>query len=545
MRLFAALAVVALACTHLACSEAPETDKTFRFVNRGEVKTLDPNRMSWMQDIRVGYGLWEGLYALDPATLEAVPGAAEKIDLSPDQTTYTFTMRSNGKWSNGEAVTSGDFVFAWRRMLEQPGDYTYLLHYIVGAAEYEAAYRADPASADFAKVGIKAPSPGQLIVTLKHPVGFWPDICAFPPTWPLHQKSMQPFREEAAGGRVSYKGEFTRAGNLVSNGPYRLARWEPKQGIRLEANAYYWNRAAVKMPAVEVLPSEDPQAGFLKYNAGQAHWLAEVLGHVAADMKQQKRDDLHVFPGFGTYFYSINCEDTLSDGRPNPLRDVRVRKALAMALDKKPVVENITRIGEPVALHYIPPGVFAGYNSPAGQPFDLERARALLADAGYPNGQGFPRMSILFDTAGQHGDVAEYVRRNWERNLNIHFELEGQENKTMSERLKFKKYFVSRASWIGDYNDPSTFTDKYRSTSENNDAGWKNPRFDALCDQAAVERDPVRRMQLFAEAEALLLDEVPIIPVYHYVNAYMFRGNVKGIPLHPRNMVMLHAISVE
>ena len=213
----------------------------FTFINRGEIGTLDPNRMSWVQDIRVGYALWEGLYALDPKTLAPVPGAAGRIDISPDQRTYTFHLRDNAGWSDGDRLKSSDFAFAWRRMLEQPGDYTYLFHAIRGAREYQQAFaqaRKDKTSPpSFASVGIETPDDQTLRVELNHPVAYFPDLCAFTPFWPLHEPSMRPFYDKLAG---SYERKFTLPPHLVTNGPYRLASWTFREKLRLEANEHYW-----------------------------------------------------------------------------------------------------------------------------------------------------------------------------------------------------------------------------------------------------------------------------------------------------------------
>lgn len=517
----------------------------FTFINRGDNKSLDPNTMSWLQDIRLAYALWEGLYTLDPVTLQPIPGCADPIEISADRTVYTFHIRPTARWSNGDAVTSADFTFAWRRMLEHPGDYTYLLLYIRGARVYEEDFSKN-AAPDFGAVGIRAPDPRTLVVTLEHPVTFFPSLCAFPAFFPLNQRSMQPFAEtDKQTGQTNYNQRFTRPPALQTNGPYQMIEWSFKRRIRLRANPYYWDAARVKSRIVDQIYSDDALPAYLQYNDGQIDWLSEVSGELAAELKQQGRRDLHVFPGFGTYFYSINCQPKLANGQPNPLADVRVRRALALSIDKNPIVETVTRMGEPVADTYIPRAIFPDYPSPQGQPYDLPQARKLLADAGYPDGKGFPSLTLLINLEGQHGQIAQLVQHQWRTNLHIDLSLESVELKILGQRLHAKDYAIARASWIGDYDDPSTFTDKYLSDSDNNDSGWLSPKYDAFCHDAAYETDPARRLKLLSQAEALLLDEAPIIPVYDYVNVYMFRDNVHGIATNPRNMVMFNAIGVE
>ncbi len=517
----------------------------FTFINRGEIGTLDPNRMSWVQDIRVGYALWEGLYTLEPQTLKPIPGSADRIDISPDKKTYTFHIRENARWSNGDPLTSHDFVFAWRRMLEQPGDYTYLFHAIRGARSYQEAFaqsrKTGGVSPDIASVGIVAVDAKTLRVELEHPVAYFPDLCAFTPFWPLHQKSMEKFRDEATG---AYSKGFTLPPHLVTNGPYRLESWTFREKLRLVANEHYWDRENVRSKSIDVLIGPDAMWAFLKYDSGAADWLSDAAGAIGAELFTQGRSDLHISPGFGTYLYKLNCSPTLPDGTKNPLADARVRRALSLAIDRTGIVKTITRLGERTASTFVPPGVFPGYQSPRGVELNVEEARRLLAEAGYPQGKGFPHIKITYNSEFHHGDVAQYVRRQWLETLGIDVGLEPLEIKVFRQKLHTTQYAIARASWTGDYNDVSTFLDCYRSDSDNNDTRWGNPTYDRLMDEAAMEPDQQRRLELFRQCEQILMDEQPIIPLYHDVLAYLFRDNVKGLYMHPRNMVMYKTIEV-
>jgi oligopeptide transport system substrate-binding protein len=510
------------------------------FVNRGDVGTLDPNRMSWLQDIRIGYALWEGLYALDPETLEPIPGAAEKIEISDDKLTYTFHLRENGKWSNGDPVTTDNFIFAWKRMLEEPGDYTYLLYYISGARAYSEGFAKDPKSVKWETVAVRSPDPRTLIVKLDNPTPFFNDICAFPPTFPLNQKSMEPFkRTDSVSGRVSYDAGFTQPPNLVTNGPYMLTRWQLKVGQTLTKNPHYWDAANVLSDTIESRNYDDPLLAFQKYEQGEIDWLADTTGDIAAQLRDQGRKDVKVFPALGTYFYTFNCSPQLPGGRKNPFADSRVRQALAMAIDKRPIVRNVTKLGEEITSLYVPPG-FKGYTRPTGLAYNVAKAKALLAAAGYPDGKGFPPVKVTFNTEfNDHKLIAEIVSRQWNRNLGINVELDGVEIKQFQTRLHAKDYDVARASWFADYNDVSTFTDKYYSDSLNNDAGWKNADYDRLLHQAEKEMDAQKRLSLLSQAEQILVNDAPIIPMYHYVNKFVIRDYVKGVWLNPRNETIL------
>jgi len=523
----------------------------FSYIDRGEVGTLDPNRMSWTQDIRVGYALWEGLYTLDPVTLDAIPGCAFPIDISPDKTVYTFHIRPEAKWSNGLPVLAGDFIFAWRRMLEEPGDYTYLLHYIKGAKDFEDAFAADEPGkpADFSKVEAIEIDPKTLRVTLLHPVAFFPDICAFPPCFPLNRESMKdyldvPTVKKSGAVHENYKKTFTHPGALVTNGAYMLKDWQFHRRMRFEANPFYWDRANVKSKVIDKISSDDLSWSYEMFASGGVDWITDLSGDTASELFARHDPDLHVFPAFGTYFYSFNCNQKLNDGKPNPFSDVRVRQAFCLAVNKHTIVD-ITRLGEVPSNNYIPVGAFTGYPSPAGLSMDVARAQSLMAAAGYPGGKGFPQTSLLFNNESNHAQIAQSVRNQWLANLGVDVRLEGMEIKVYQNKLHNKDYAVGRASWFGDYNDPSTFTDKYKKDSGNNDSNWLNDEYESLCAKADVEPDAMKRLAIFARAEQILLDEAPILPLFTYVNAYVFRDKqVKGLPLNIRSMEMYKSIQV-
>ncbi|HTW94603.1 MAG TPA: peptide ABC transporter substrate-binding protein [Tepidisphaeraceae bacterium] len=546
------LALIVLVIATLVWSAGPNGPPAdFSFINRGDHKTLDLNQMSWLQDIRVAYALWEGLYTCDPVTLRPVPGVANRIDVDKSGTVYTFHLRDNARWSNGAPVTAGDFLFAWRRELEEPAEYSYLHYYIKGAKDYQTAYTAWMAGTgpkpDFSSVGEKALDSHTFQVTLGKPIPFFKALCAFPAFFPQYEPCMARYARSDDHGRVtSYDEAFTRPPNLVSNGPYYLAEWSFKRRLRMVANPNYWNRGAVKSHIIDEIFIDDPLAEFRAYDSGEVDWLSDVPGSLVGDMLDEGgRPDLHIFPSFGTYFYTFNCQPKLPDGRINPLADVRVRRALTMAIDKEPIVKNVTRAGQPITNDYIPPGVFPGYVSPPGIAMNVAEAQKLLAEAGYPGGRGFPPLSLLFNTEADHAQIAEIIHRQWQQNLGIDVHMDGVEVKVFADRFNKKDFEIARASWYGDYPDPSTFTDKWRSDSDNNEAGWQNAQYDRLCDLATFDRDPAKRLKYFAQAEKILLDNAVILPLFNYVNVYMFRSNVHGLPLDSRLMVMFQSVQVQ
>jgi oligopeptide transport system substrate-binding protein len=383
-------------------------------------------------------------------------------------------------------------------------------------------------------------------VTLKHPVPFFPSLCAFPPFFPMYEPAMRQFgTTNPKTGQTTYDLVFTRPPNLVTNGPYRMAEWTFKRRVRLIASDFYWDRANVKSRVIDQVYDDEPLAAFRLYEQGDVDWLADIDPEIAAGILHKGgRSDLRIFPAFGTYYYEFNCQPKLLDGSDNPLADARVRRALSMAIDKGAIVRDVGRLNQPITSDFIPPGVFPGYKTPPGLPYDVQKARELLAEAGYPGGRGLRRLSILFNTESTHGDIATMIHRQWQQQLGVDVDLEGVEVKVFGERVHTHDFMISRAGWYGDYYDPSTFTDKYVSNGDNNNAGWSNKYYDRLLGEAELEIDPQKRLGILSEAENILLNDAPIVPLYTYVGAYMFRDNVRGIPLDAQQMEMFKAAEV-
>ena len=537
-------------------SDGRQTRADFAYVLKGDHVTLDLNNMSYGVDIRLANGLWEGLYALNTDTLKPELATADHVDVNPTATVYTFHIRPTARWTNGDPVTADDFLFEWRRMLESPKEYSYLhTSYIKGAEAYKEAYatysaapkNAKPPKPDFGTVGEKVNPDGTLRLELTNPVPFLPALLAFAPFFPMHEPSMRPFEDvDPVTGEVTYRPEFTQPPHLVTNGPFRLQSWAFKRKIRIVASDYYWDQARVRCKTIDEIHADDGLAAYRLYTQGDVDWLPEVDPDVAAPLFAEHAADLHVFPAFGTSYYELNCLPRLPNGQPNPLVDVRVRQALAMSIDKKQIVDNVGRLNQPVASDFIPPDVFPGYTSPPGLPYDVPRAKQLLADAGYPNGKGFPRLSILYATeATLNADVATIIRRQWLDHLGIDVDPNGIEMKQYSSDLHQQRYSISRAAWYGDYFDPSTFTDKYLSTADNNAAKWADPAYDAICAKAAVEGDSAKRLALFHQAEDRLMNQAPIIPLYTYVNSFLYRPQTRGIRPNAQAIVAFKSVYVD
>ncbi len=484
-----------------------------------EVRTLDPARMTAVQDGRAGAALYEGLTVLDPRTLAPRPGVAERWDVSDDGLTYTFHLRPEARWSDGRPVTAGDFAYAWRRVLEPEtaAEYVYMLWPIRGAkAWYEAraAGRTPPAE----DLGIRTDGARRLVVELESPTAYFLSLAAFSTCLPVRRDAV-----EDEKGRE--RPRWTFPPNLISNGAYRLVRWAFRSHMRWERNPHYWNADAVALDAIETRVYEEPTAGLMAYETGALDLLTSVPPLVVQPLREARdagrRKDVLVMANLATYFYRFNCT------RP-PFDDVRVRRALALAIDRRAIIERAARGGQMPATTFVPPG-FEDYPAPPGLDEDAEAARALLAGAGAAGDAPRTDLVILVNKGGGHVPVAEMIQAQWRDRLGISARIEQVEWKVFLDKVHRLDYQIARAGWFGDYVDPNTFLDMFVAGGGNNDTGWSSAAYDEAIRRAAAERDPETRLRTLAEAEAVLLAEVPIVPIYHYTSALLVRPGLRGI----------------
>jgi oligopeptide transport system substrate-binding protein len=546
----------------------PEAD--FVFASASQHHSLDPQRMSWLHDIRLARALYEPLTRHEVPGLEIRPGAAESWAVSEDGTRYTFTIREDATWSNGDPVRAEDFVFAWRRALlpDLASDYTQLLFCIEGAEPFfsfrqkqlervaEGALNAEKAWAAAKKrfretVGVSAAGPRTLRVRLERPLPYFLELCAFSTFMPAHKESVQAATrlEEESGMRRMDSTYFNDPKRMVTNGAYELAA-RSESRVRLRAQPHYGRSEAPKSETIVEKIVEDPQTQMLQYRRGLVHWLPDIpsTSSLAADLAASGRDDVHVTTGAGTYFYAFNCLPKHADGTSNPLADRKVRRALSMAIDRKTLVEEVTRLGQPVARSFVPPEALAEYEPPveAGAAFDPESARQLLDEAGHPDGEGLEGLSILYNTEGAHEVIAQQIRSAWEKHLGVSMSLEGVDSRAFGHRLREQQFDVARAGWFGDYRDPTTFLDRFRSGDGNNDSKWKHPPFDRLMAKAAEERGADARRRLLQRAERMVLKRQPVAPIFHYVTLDVYDPQrVRGLPPNAWHVFRLEQVRVK
>lgn len=562
-----------------------------RVVESVSIATLDPAAISVLQDIRVVMQLYEGLTVFDPpasaggaGVRKPALGCAERYEVDAAGTVYRFHLRSDARWSNGDAVTPDDFLFAWQRAIE-PGtaqDYAFFLDAIAGLREYVAWRRTEidrigrlPADRRRAArdqhlaeadrrfkeyVGLRTVGPQTLEIRLEHPVPYWLDLLSAPVFLPLHRATVERFRRIGETGLIFYDARWTKPGATVYNGPFVLDEWRFKRSLTLRRNPAYWDRDRVRLQSVEILDVADPNTAWLMYAAGRVDWIASLEATFTPELVARAdspfatalnhdgldRNDIHAFGAFGTYFYNFNCLPELPDGRINPFADPRVRRAFALAVDKQALCKSVLRRAETPAVTLIPPGAIPGYPTVAGLPFDPPAARRLLADAGYPDAALFPEVVIRFNNESYHGLIAQSIAAMFHAHLGVRVRVEGKESQSYREDKQNHRFMIARASWFGDYTDPTTFLDTLATDNGNNDSAYTDPAYDALLRRADAEPDAAKRLALLAQAETRVCREtLPILPLFHYVNIYAFDpARIRSLTLHPRLLVPYKRLEV-
>ena len=533
-KLYIACFLIVIMMFFTSCSGEKEVsgseDTASQVLNMGngaEPQGLDPQVVTGIPEFQILVALLEGLVNEDPKTLDPIPGAAESWTISEDRKTYVFKMREGAKWSNGDPVTAHDFVYSWKRLVS-PGlacEYAYQLFYLVNAEKY---YKGE--ITDFNEVGVKAIDDKTLEVRLNNPVPFFLSLLTHHSLYPVHKATIEKFGK--IDSRVS---KWTLPGNFVGNGPFVLKKWELNKVIVVEKNPLYWNSSIVRLDEIHFYPIDNEQTEERMFRSGQLHLTNAVPTEKIEVYKEKSPELIHIDPYLGTYFYRLN---TLKE----PFNDPRVRRALAMSIDRKQIVEKVTKGGQIPAYAITPPDTM-GFTPKAAIPYDIEGARKLLAEAGYPDGNGFPECELMYNTMDAHRKIAVAIQQMWKKALNINITLSNQDWKVYLDRERTMNYTISRGSWIGDYPDPNTFLDMWVTDGGNNRTGWSNRVYDDLIAKAAAA-DREERYGYFQQAEEVLADEVPVIPVYTYTRVYLKHPEVKGwfpniLDHHPYQYVYL------
>jgi oligopeptide transport system substrate-binding protein len=504
-RMFFRAFFVIMGCFLLFGCARSEPKADLIILNGPEPESLDPAIITGQADGRVVSCLFEGLtrYSADNGLPE--PAVAERWEISPDGKIYTFYIRSNLVWSTGEPITAHDVFYSWIRVLNPltASEYAGQLFYVKNGESFNAGRTNALTGKKLAPedVGIKVLDDHTFRVELVSPTAFFLDLCAFQTLAVVPQKAIE-----------KYGDRWLTTKPLPSSGAYELVSWRLNDRIRVRKNPRYWDAANTKSEVVDMLPCTVPNTALNLYesHAVDLVWDKELVPSDLIDILKT-RSSFHSSDYLGTYFVRFNVTR-------KPYDDVRVRKAISLAIDKKRIVEKITKAGEKPAYQFVPPGI-ANYSSPRGLGYDPDEARKLLAEAGFPGGNGFPRISYLYNSSQPNEKIAVEIQEMLKTELGLNVELRPLEWKTWLRAQGELDYDLSRSSWIGDYNDPNTFLDMFMSNNGNNRTGWKSPHYDELMREANNEPDLKKREKILQQAETLLIrDEVPIVPIYIYVN---------------------------
>ncbi|HTJ78922.1 MAG TPA: peptide ABC transporter substrate-binding protein [Rariglobus sp.] len=516
LRLFTALAAVLLTLTGCHKRETPAEagvrTHTLLIGNGAEPRDLDPHVDVAYTDYNILVALFEGLTVIDEATSKPLPGMAERWDISPDGLVYTFHLRPDALWSDGTPLTAQDFVFSFERILSPQfaAEYANMLFVIKNAEAYNSGKLPD-----FTQVGVKALDAHTLQLTLERPCSYLLSLAAHQTWMPVPAATILKF-----GKAHDHGTRWTRPENFVCNGPFTLEEWSPDQRLVAKKNPRYHGADKNRLERVIFYPVADLTVDENNFRAGQEHLTYDILPDRLDVWRRENPAALRVDPFLESFFLRFNVT------RP-PFTDKRVRQALSRAIDREALARAVMRGSRLPAHSFVPPNT-AGYTSTAHVPTDFGAARRLLAEAGYPGGKGFPKVELKMNADPINTKIFEAIQQMWRHELGINVGLTTEEYRVYINSMQSLSFDMLRSRWVGDYNDPTTFTDLFTSTNGNNDTGWKNPAYDRLVEQAANEQDTDRRFSLLQQAEALLLDEAPIAPIFYGARTYLIRPEVKG-----------------
>lgn len=499
-------------------------------------ESLDPQLISGVTANNVARALFECLTVPDPKTLAPLPGVAERWDISPDQKTYTFYLRQNAKWSNGDPVTAADFVFAYKRALTPTLAATVTpLFFIIHNAE---AYYKKP-KLGFENVGVKALDNHTLQLTLENPNDRFLHRLMHPAFGPLNEAILRKHGPIDRRDNV-----WARVGNCVCNGPFMLQSRKIGNKIIVVKNPHYYNADHVALRAIHFLTIPNPNTEERLFRDGQMHITENVPFPHIMTYYNQHSPYLKINAYLGTFYYIFNVQH-------KPFDDPRVRRALSLALERSKIngADRVPCKNKP-AYNLIPENTGGYYHSEHKIVENVAEAQKLLAEAGYPNGQNFPHVTLLFNTGDGQRFMAEAAQEMWKRNLNINVNLLNQEWKVLLASRREGQFDIIRGQWVADYDDPDTFLEQWTSTSHGNYSRWGDTTFDAQLFEAQRTYDPAKKYALFQACEGLLMRAMPCMPIHSSNSSHLVHTSVQGwhpnlLDWHPYTCIDVVKIQIQ
>jgi oligopeptide transport system substrate-binding protein len=498
--------------------------------NGSEPQGLDPHVVTGVPESKLIAALFEGLAVKNPYTLEPEAGVAQSWEFSEDGRIITFYINPAARWSNGDSMTAHDFVWSWRRALNplMGNAYAYMLFPVKNAEAYATGKLKDPS-----ELGVKALDDLTLQVTLTEPTPYFIQLMDHYSTFPVHRPTLEKF-----GKATDRFTKWTRAENIVSNGPFSLTEWKLNRRIAMKKSETYWDADKVSLQGIVFYPTENLVSEERMYRAGQLHFTQEVPLEKIPVYEAMPNTPYVQAPYLGTYYYLMNTNAP-------PLDDLRVRRALSMTVDRDKLAATVMQKSVYPAYSITPPGTL-GYQPPKLFSYDIEKAKQLLADAGYPNGEGWPGLEIIYNTSESHRKVAVAIQQMWKSALNIDITIANQEWKVYLDSLTQMNFTMARRGWIGDYVDPNNFLDLFLTGGGNNLTGYSDPRYDELISKIApAAKTKEERFARFYEAETMLMEQMPIIPIYTYTSKHLVHPSVQGLPPNLMDSINFKYVSLE
>ncbi|WP_397324070.1 ABC transporter substrate-binding protein [Pantoea agglomerans] len=517
----------AIAANPPAGAQLAEQQQIVRHI-KDEPASLDPLKAVGLPEIQVIRDLFEGLTNQDSQG-KIVPGVAQSWS-SSDNKTWVFTLRNNARWSNGDPVTAQDFVYSWQRLVDPKNSSAFAWFAGLSGIQNAAAITKGEMTPD--KLGVVAQSKNQLKVTLDRPVPWFPALVANVALFPVPQKI------------IAQQGDsWTSPGKLVGNGAYQLSERVVNEKIVLTRNPHYWDDAHSVLTKVTFVPINEESSATKRYRSNDIDITESFPKNMYALLKKTLPGEVYTPDQLGTYYYAFNTQK-------GPTADVRVRKALSWSIDRKVIAEKVLGTGEKPAWHFTP-DVTAGFKPLPTfmQQHDQNslnaQAKSLLAAAGY--GPGKPlKLKLLYNTSESHQKIAIAVASMWKKNLGVDVTLENQEWKTYIDSRNSGNFDVIRASWVGDYNEPSTFLNLLTSGNSSNIARFNNADYDAVIAKASRETSDQVRNSDYNRAEQILAEQAPIAPIYQYTNGRLIKSWVKGYPItNPEDVAYSRELWIE
>ena len=507
-------------------STAGQPAKIFRMNLGTEPPDLDPAKTDDLTSFSVLLPLFKGLTQLDEH-MHVQPAMAQSWEMSPNGLHYVFHLRPDARWSDGRPVTAGDFLYAWHRVLEPKtgGPYAFFLYELKnGKAFY------DGQIANFDQVGVHAPDARTLVVDLQRPTPFFLQLTTAPVMLPLRRDVID-----------RYGDNFTEAGHLVSNGAYQLSQWQHEEKIRLTPNPYFYEKNRANRPgvdAIDMMMINDANTSVVMYENNELDFIETTTSMPSFDVRRLRKSlDCHTSMLHRINYFGFNVT------KP-PFNNPKVRQAFVYALDRS-YYPRLMQSGQQPIASWISPGLL-GYNPKLGLQFNPQKARQLLAEAGYPDGKGFPPVRLGFQTQYDIQKEAEIAQALWKQNLNVDVRLDNMEWKVLLSKLDEDPPQIFRLGWFADYPDADSFMGLFLSDNGNNHTRWKSPRYDELIRQAVVTLNPVLRQKIYDQAQTLLLEQdTAIVPIYVAEKTYLVKPKVHHLTISPLNLPNYDTLTIQ